>query len=343
MNDDIRRARTAYRWAGVIAPLALLMVTIVVVASWLPELPDPIASHWAPAGADAFAPKWTALLVPLLGIALVAGMAASVVSTSRPGTGAGHRWSATSRFIGAMALGMSGMLALLTIGITGLQRGLSDASQAGEITAWVFVSLGAWIVLGLIGWFLQPDVTVAAGPPHPIAAVPLGATERAVWFGTVSITLPGRIAIAAATGAVLAAAVVALAVGQTAGWMLLGTAAFLGFLMAISFVFRVRVSDQGLRVRSLVGWPDTRIPLDDIAAVAVVPLDPFAEFGGWGWRHGFDGRRGVVMRRGEALQVTERSGKAFVVTVDGAAEAAAVLQALKDRRTAADSAAEGEG
>src|SRR5690606_19746178 len=89
--------------------------------------------------------------------------------------------------------------------------------------------------------------------------------------------------------------------------------------------FRVRVNGEGLQARSLMGWPNSRIPLSTIEKVEVVDIDPFAEFGGWGWRLGLDGRRGVVMRKGEALQITHR-GRVFVVTVDGAPEAAAVLE-----------------
>lgn len=86
-------------------------------------------------------------------------------------------------------------------------------------------------------------------------------------------------------------------------------------------------------MRSILGWPNTRIPLDRIERVEVVQIAPMAEFGGWGWRISPDGRRGVVLRGGEALQVTDDRGKVFVVTVDGAEVAVATLQAYLDQRT----------
>ncbi len=54
-------------------------------------------------------------------------------------------------------------------------------------------------------------------------------------------------------------------------------------------------------------------------------IEPLA-YGGWGWRV-VPGGTAVVVRGGEALVVELRSGRRFAVTVDGAAEAAALLNA----------------
>ncbi|MCI1020309.1 hypothetical protein HWD99_16915 [Microbacterium sp. C5A9] len=48
MTPEIRRARTAFWWVGVIIPLALLVLAGLVVLAWLPEVPDPAAIHWGP-------------------------------------------------------------------------------------------------------------------------------------------------------------------------------------------------------------------------------------------------------------------------------------------------------
>lgn len=56
-------------------------------------------------------------------------------------------------------------------------------------------------------------------------------------------------------------------------------------------------------------------------------VNPMGDFGGWGLRLSVDGRVGVVLRTGEALQITRRKGRPFVVTVDDAETAAAVLSA----------------
>jgi hypothetical protein len=58
-------------------------------------------------------------------------------------------------------------------------------------------------------------------------------------------------------------------------------------------------------------------------------VNPLAEFGGWGWRWGADGRVGVVLRAGEGIQVTRTNGKRFVVTVDDAQTGASVLAGVR--------------
>lgn len=57
-------------------------------------------------------------------------------------------------------------------------------------------------------------------------------------------------------------------------------------------------------------------------------VDRKGEFGGWGLRLSVDRRFGVVLRAGEAIEVTRANGKRFVVTVDDAGTGAALLEAL---------------
>ena len=60
-------------------------------------------------------------------------------------------------------------------------------------------------------------------------------------------------------------------------------------------------------------------------------VDPAAEFGGWGFRLGLDGRFGIVLHAGEAIQVERRHGRPLVVTVDDAQTGAGLLAALVAR------------
>ena len=53
--------------------------------------------------------------------------------------------------------------------------------------------------------------------------------------------------------------------------------------------------------------------------------------GGWGLRGNVRGQFGVIQRAGEALQVRRGDGSSFVVTIDRAAEPAALLNTLADR------------
>ncbi|MFT4258858.1 DUF1648 domain-containing protein [Microbacterium sp.] len=345
MNDDVRRARTAFVRVGLIIPIAMLAVSMLVVALWLPEVPDPAATHWGEGGADGFAPRWTLLLNPLIGVGVVLLLAAIALLSSRAsggssgGADAGRpQWSAVGRGLGATNLGVGGLISLLAIGTTDLQRGLSDAADAADIGGWLAAGLVSMVVLGLIGWFAQPGVRTAPAPAASATSVAISATERAAWFGSVSMARAGRIVLGAGLAVAAIATVLSFAAGEpgegpsATAWIMLLTLVLLVGVLAFGFAFRVRISARGLHVRSMMGWPSTRIPLGAIEKVEITRVDPFGEFGGWGWRIGLDGRRGVVMRRGEALQVTH-VGKAFVITVDGAAEAAAVLETLRRSET----------
>ncbi|GAA3928768.1 DUF1648 domain-containing protein [Microbacterium soli] len=339
MTDDVRRSRNAFLVVGVILPLAIVVVSTAVIATWLPELPDPIATHWGTGGVDGFGPKWAAIALPLgLGAGMVALMALLGVFGHRlPQSGAKPQvqaWGPMSRLLGGIGLG-SGLLASCAGLVTaGVQRGLADAADAPDIGGWMLLSLGLLVVGTVLGWFLQPrspERRAGEGEGEAVEGIPLAATERAAWFGTAMMARGAVIALSAAVLLTVLLSFAVFAEEAAGGWIMLGVSALLIVLTVTMLVFRVRVNAAGLRVRSVLGWPSTRIPLEAITKVEVVDIAPMAEFGGWGWRFGPDGRRGVVLRAGEALQVTHERGRIFVVTVDGAQEAASVLESLRER------------
>jgi len=337
MNAAARRARTAYLWVGVIVPLMILLLSAVVVAAWLPSIPEPAAIHWGPTGADGFGPGWTFLVIVLgLGgaivvISTVAVFAGEHPRRSRPIAAGARGWSPTSRFIGAAMLGLSVMLALLSLLGVGVQRGLADAADAPDITPWVLLGLVLMAGVAALGWFLQPNARAGADTGAAPAPLVLTDSERAVWMGTVSTARVGQIVLGISMLVVLVLTVLLAATG-TSGWWVTGILwVVLAVLTATTLVFRVRVAADGLEVRSVAGWPRFAIPAAQVESVSVVDVNPFGEFGGWGYRIGTDGRRGVVLRAGEALQVTQRNGKVFVVTVDDARSAASLLAASADR------------
>lgn len=339
MNTDraTARSRTAFLWVGVILPLVILVSVAAVITAWLPELPDPVATHWGVDGVDGYGPRWSAIALPLgVGggvIVLIAAMSAFAhrmpQSSAQP---AMQPWGPTSRLLAGLNLGLSAFICFLSLVTSAVQRGLDDAAQAPDISGWILPGFALLAVGTAIGWFVQPK-----SPPRPdrtdasVEVIPLSPTERAAWFGTASMARGGVFVLAGLLTVLLAVTAFELARGGAGGWLLAGLAVLLAWLVCTMLVFRVRVNDEGLRVRSVSGWPSTTIPLDRISSVAVVDVAPMAEFGGWGWRISADGRRGVVLRTGEALQVTRADGRVFVVTVDGARDAAAVLETLRIR------------
>lgn len=335
MTPEIRRARTAFWWVGVILPLALIALATIVVLAWLPDVPEPAAIHWGLDGADGFGPRWTplALLIGLGGGTVLLFALIALFSHRLPQKGAAApmpqpQWSATARLLGAVSFGTAGMLAMLAIVSTAAQRGLTDAADAADITPWVPVLLLVMLGLAVAGWFLQPSVPVSPDSSGAAATpLPLAEHERAVWMKTVTVARTGQVVLGIGVFVVVAMSVLLLAQGIAAGWITAAVALVLVVLVSTSLTFRVRASAVGLRVRSVAGWPRIEIPPAEIASARAVQVDPFAEFGGWGYRFGMDGRRGIVLRKGDALEVTRTNGRVFVVTVDDAATAASVLAA----------------
>lgn len=339
MTPEIHRARTVFWWVGVIVPLALIALSSIVVIAWLPDVPEPVATHWGSEGVDGYAPKWMppVMLAGLGGGLVVLFASIALLSHRSPQRGTDSSipaagWSATARLLGAVSLGTAGMISTLTAAVVGVQRGLSEAADAPDIAPWSPLFLLVAVGLAVVGWFLQPSVERPAQAPGAAAApLPLADHERAVWMKTVTIAKTGQIVLGIGVFITAAMSVLLLAQGIAGGWITAAVTLLLVFLVSTSLTFRVRASAAGLRVRSAAGWPRLEIPAAEIASTRAVRIDPFAEFGGWGYRFGTDGRRGVVLRTGEALEVTRADGRVFVVTVDDAATAASVLAAAGHR------------
>ena len=73
-------------------------------------------------------------------------------------------------------------------------------------------------------------------------------------------------------------------------------------------------------------WPSTRIGIDAIRQATAIDVRPSA-WGGWGYRGSLrlNRRAAVVVRAGEGLRLDLRGGRVFLVTVDGAVNAAGLL------------------
>ncbi|MCD2443575.1 DUF1648 domain-containing protein [Agromyces sp. SYSU K20354] len=333
-TPDVHTARRRYLVVGVIAPIVITAIAVVLMLVWLPEVPATVATHWSgDGGPDGFAPAWTVpLFTAVLGAGLAAIFAAMVLVPSRDG-----EWGPTHRLLGAVALGATTLLAVALTWSFGMQRGLDDAHDAPGVLLPLAVGVAAGLLASVAGWFAQPNVVTSGGSGATIQAVEaltLTPGERVVWVRTTTMSAAAMLAITAAIVA-LAVGTIALAVtGSPAWWAMLATALVLLVLACATFVFRVRVDRAGLTVRSAIGVPRFHIPLGDIADAGVTTVRPTAEFGGWGVRVGLDGRFGIVLHSGEALQVARHDGRVFVVTVDDAATAAALLEALTARRVA---------
>lgn len=338
---SLRRARLRFGLVAIVVPVLLVAVGLIVLWSWMPQLPASVVTHWGPSGPDGFgAPTLYGWM--LLGVGLGLPVAMAVVALATAGT----HWGAAARFMGAMAAGLSAFALVLTLGSLGPQRGLTDAAQVGGI--WWVIALGfaALLVVGAAAWFAQPRVEPQAGQTlAPRHAVSLAEGERVVWVGTATMPRTPLIIMAAALVLVTVLTIALAISGGSAAWI--GVVVMLVVLLALpaTAAFRVRITPEGFSARSLLGVPSTRIPLSGIASARAVDISPFGEFGGWGWRISLDGRSGIVMRQGPTIEIVRPGKRTFVVTIDGAEQAAALLQAYVDAATATrrSEMTEGEG
>jgi len=198
--------------------------------------------------------------------------------------------------------------------------------------AWTYLVLIAFVGLVLTGIALMFAVFRMRDPeavvdPEPIALAP---GEVVAWTRT-AMAAPGfywAIGIGIAFTVLVCVVVITATSGR--GWPMVLLPALMIVVLGLTGGWRVSAGPAGLTVRGLFGFPVMRVRIDDIASVAAVGIHPMRDFGGWGIRgalgRGGRWRTGVIVRAGDAIEVTRRSGRQFVVTVDDAATAAAVLK-----------------
>lgn len=328
---DVRRARRALTVVGLVIPAVFTAVAVALIAVWMPELPDPAATHWGAGGVDGYGPP-----VTYLWLAIGIGLGLPLLLVTVTLTMARQQWGVTARFLGALALGLSGFSAVTTTGSTWMQRGLSDAADATDVLPVLVGAFCALLILSAAGWVLQPDVEATGPVTLKTTRLPsISAGERVVWMGTARMARGGLLIVGFACVVLIGVTAVMLLQAPGSAWIPLLVLAVVGLALAATASFRVRVGADGLHVRSPLGFPRLHVPLDEITGVRAIECHPFAEFGGTGWRVGLDGRTGIVLRTGPAIEVDRRGAGAVVITVDGAETAAATLQAHLERRAEA--------
>lgn len=324
LDAQDRSTRRRIVLVGGVLPIAIALVATIAMFRWLPELPDPIAIHWTSNGPDGFGPALPLIFLPL-GIVAVFSLF-SVGSSLANAPGSGMTW--TQKFLLSTSVWLS---ALLSVGIGGsvaIQRGLADAQDAPDVGGWLLAGAGVGLVLAAGSWFLLPkaDTGLPVGfVPEPID---VRGSERVSWMRTARLGNAASVVIVLGFVAVLVVLVIAVVASQGAVWVPVTVLALLAALAATNTWWRVSADRRGFLVQGMLGWPRKLIPLDNIRSVQVIDVNPTRDFGGWGWRWGGNGRSGVILRAGEAIEVSRSTGKRFVVTVDDAGTGAGVLAAL---------------
>lgn len=313
-------------WALItVLPFVAAAAAIVVVYfSISARLPEPLATHFGDDGArvNGFTSArgfLTLTLTLLLVFGAVLGLLARLPEPSE-----GTPWLIAGGY--ALAAGIGYFTCLTLFG----NAGATDTS-AVRLPLW---ELAAGLVFALLAGALGRLLAGPAPRPSDRAAgrtageaprLDLPAGMSAGWSRTISsppIVVLGVLLLGAG-----------LFVVAFADWPA-GIGLFIGAIAVLPCAAaRVTVDRRGLTVSSTVLPPPFRIrhlPLDRITEATSRPIGAFQEFGGWGYRIRAGGS-GLVLRSGEGIVVRLTNGKEFVVTVDDAATAVALLNTYLDR------------
>lgn len=234
------------------------------------------------------------------------------------------------RFGVGMNLWMGSFCASMMLAALWFQRGAH--SVINFPTSRVIIPNIIAIVAFAIGWFLTPGdpPLPTPSPVMPDAARSvISDNQRAVWLRRITIQMGWLSALV-----YIAAIAFTLAMGYFLD--IFALMQFLAIIMVIAaiacFAYVVKIDNTGLTVRSILGWPRIHVPSNEILNAQITEVSPFADFGGYGWRGGFNGAQvGIITRAGEALLVDRTGNREIVVTTDDAQTAAELLNTFADR------------
>ena len=310
----------------------LVPIVIAAVGAWillgLDDLPDPIATHWNAAGApDGFGT--VAATVILLGIlisvfALLSTVPAVVLK-------AGPAGSYIPRVLVATSVWLS---AFLVIGIGGSvwqQRGLVDAAAAPSPVVPLLVALAVAVPLAVGAWLVTPKPATLERAESEPTALALGADERVLWTRSAMPAAHFVAAFVLGVVSVLGAAVLGGIVGGQSVILVFLVPFVIILLVSTTLFWRVRIDASGFAARSALGFPRFTYPIESIVEARASEIVALREFGGWGIRAGSQGRWGVILRGGDALEIERVDGRVFVITIDDAATAASLVNGLVQR------------
>ncbi|MFC4224061.1 DUF1648 domain-containing protein [Lysinibacter cavernae] len=302
---------------------------IAIMISALPDLPDTVAIHW---NAEGEADGFDSPLVPIIAnSALAVGLAALFFGMTWNGAKRGTSPTLV-RLLTAFTPGFAVFMMVQMVPSLLNQRGLTAEQIAAQGVGLEWM-LGLVVGLAVAGvcWLLAPQLEPVEAHTSEVAPLPLRATERAIWSQTATMsTLLWWILLAVITGGMTATIISTL--DKPDQWYQI---AIFGFVYAVVFstmTWRVTVSPTGIAVRSALGWPVVRVPLEHIKRATVSDVDPLTEFGGWGIRFAGGRRLGIILQRGNALEIERNDGKrTLVVTIDDADVGASLLTSYLNR------------
>lgn len=311
-----------------VVPMTLAVAATFWVRSFAHQLPDPVATHWGPSGKADRTGSWQGTLTAITIMAAVLCALGTAI-----GIGLG-RWAATRRLAVLISMWTGIALPWLIAGSLWHQRNLTNALEAPDVYRPMWVAFSIAGVLAAIAAALmppdKPQPATAAIPPNA-SRLPLTPKDLATttWEETVEMrAFPYLVGI----GTTLTVFLTLLAVWRGLSMAAVGaaTVALVTLLLVAMGRYTITINQTGLTARPTFGRPRTRIPLNEVLAAEATTIKPFAEFGGWGYRVNTTGTVGIVIRAGEALKVHRSGNRDIIISINNAAEGAALLNTLAE-------------
>jgi len=321
-----------------VVPVISALAGSALMLSWSSELPDPIAIHWDAGGnPDGYGSVGGNAALIFCIVVVFSGLISAAVSTTR----ATVLPTKSPQFLVATSVWLGVFLTIGIVGSVAVQRGLDDAAAAGSPVTSMIVGAVIATALAAGAWFGVPRAALLDDTTLPaITALELATHERVQFSETLRpsrgsiyllVLLPVAVVVALAVFGVTGTIGGTEAVLQP--WWPVAIGVVVLGIEAACLVWRVRIDSRGLLVRSILGFPRFRLPLEEIVEVRVVEVRPLAEFGGWGIR--IAGKRtGIIVRAGSAVQVSRSNGKILVFSTADGDRATALLAGLLTRRDA---------
>jgi hypothetical protein len=146
------RSRRLIIVIGVVIPLVITLAGAFVMALWIPELPNPVATHWGAAGPDGYSTVGGVIALPLLITLAFAAFAA--FATWRGGPNGGMLWA--HKILVATSVLLSVLITVIAAGSLAVQRGLDNAESAPGIGSILLAAIPVAALMGVLAWLMLP-------------------------------------------------------------------------------------------------------------------------------------------------------------------------------------------
>lgn len=288
-----------------VLPFAAIVGSAVLLVLYWDRSPDPLAVHWGISGEpDGSLPLWGYAVVMIGGL-LLSWIA--LITGSR---------SAPNAPLASSVYFIIGLLVSINLQILFFNLDATTHEDARDLDVLTFTGvLIVALLAGGLGWFLGGG---RRGVPEDVP-LEMPATTASAWSGTASNLWLALIAVIPVA--------LALVVTPTLAGLMVAIAIF---IVIFAFV-RVDANENGVAISlGPIGRPRRKIAIDRLTGAGAFEVRPMA-YGGWGWRIR-PGRRAYIIRGGPAIRIERANGVAVIVTVDDAAQGAAVIESLARAR-----------